>query len=75
MPISQIAIGSPAEFGQADTLKAALAEFISVLIFVFAGEGSGMAFSKTLKLFFHFICVTIFRSNARQLTRTMLLED
>ncbi|KAL4610418.1 aquaporin TIP1-2-like [Castanea sativa] len=46
MPISQIAIGSPAEFGQADTLKAALAEFISVLIFVFAGEGSGMAFNK-----------------------------
>ena len=46
MPISQIAFGSPAEFGQADTLKAALAEFISVLIFVFAGEGSGMAFSK-----------------------------
>jgi len=46
MPISQIAIGSPAEFGQADSLKAALAEFISVLIFVFAGEGSGMAFNK-----------------------------
>ncbi|KAK7852741.1 aquaporin TIP1-2 [Quercus suber] len=46
MPISQIAIGSPAEVGQADTLKAALAEFISVLIFVFAGEGSGMAFNK-----------------------------
>ncbi|KAK4606360.1 hypothetical protein RGQ29_000556 [Quercus rubra] len=46
MPISQIAFGSPAEFGQADTLKAALAEFISVLIFVFAGEGSGMAFNK-----------------------------
>lgn len=64
MPISQIAIGSPAEFGQAESLKAALAEFISVLIFVFAGEGSGMAFSKTLNIFFHFIYVTIFISNA-----------
>jgi aquaporin TIP len=46
MPISRIAIGSPAEFAQADPLKAALAEFISVLIFVFAGEGSGVAFNK-----------------------------
>ncbi|KAI4382364.1 hypothetical protein MLD38_008337 [Melastoma candidum] len=46
MPISRIAVGSPAEVGQADSLKAALAEFISVLIFVFAGEGSGMAFNK-----------------------------
>ncbi|KAI4304652.1 hypothetical protein MLD38_040131 [Melastoma candidum] len=46
MPISRIAIGSPAEIGQADALKAGLAEFISVLIFVFAGEGSGMAFNK-----------------------------
>lgn len=48
MPISKIAIGSPSEFGQADALKAALAEFISMLIFVFAGEGSGMAYSKSL---------------------------
>ncbi|MBA0669172.1 hypothetical protein Goklo_002018, partial [Gossypium klotzschianum] len=39
---------SPAEAGQADALKAALAEFISVLIFVFAGEGSGMAFTQLL---------------------------
>ncbi|CBI16192.3 hypothetical protein AAG906_032458 [Vitis piasezkii] len=46
MPIPRIALGSPAEAGQADALKAALAEFISVLIFVFAGEGSGMAFNK-----------------------------
>ncbi|OWM68831.1 aquaporin TIP1-1-like [Punica granatum] len=46
MPIMRIAIGNPAEVGQADALKAALAEFISVLIFVFAGEGSGMAFNK-----------------------------
>lgn len=45
-----IAIGNPAEFGQPDALKAGLAEFISMLIFVFAGEGSGMAFSKPLTL-------------------------
>ncbi|XP_065869447.1 aquaporin TIP1-2-like [Euphorbia lathyris] len=46
MPIRNIALGSPAEASQPDALKAALAEFISVLIFVFAGEGAGMAFSK-----------------------------
>ncbi|KAI7982849.1 Aquaporin TIP1-3 [Camellia lanceoleosa] len=46
MPISRIAVGSPAEASQPDALKAALAEFISMLIFVFAGEGAGMAFSK-----------------------------
>ncbi|XP_028757062.1 aquaporin TIP1-3 [Neltuma alba] len=46
MPISRIAIGGASEFSQADALKAALAEFISMLIFVFAGEGSGMAFNK-----------------------------
>lgn len=48
MAITSIAIGSPAEAGQPDALKAALAEFISMLIFVFAGEGSGMAFGKNL---------------------------
>lgn len=46
MPITSIAFGSPAEAGQPDALRAALAEFISMLIFVFAGEGSGMAFNK-----------------------------
>lgn len=46
MPISRIALGNPAEIGQADAIKAALAEFFSMLIFVFAGEGSGMAFNK-----------------------------
>ncbi|WCJ41179.1 tonoplast intrinsic protein 2 [Euphorbia peplus] len=46
MPISSIAFGSPAEASQPDALKAALAEFISMVIFVFAGEGSGMAFNK-----------------------------
>ncbi|KAI3695869.1 hypothetical protein L1987_78872 [Smallanthus sonchifolius] len=46
MPIYRIAIGSPAEASHPDTLKAGLSEFISTLIFVFAGEGSGMAYSK-----------------------------
>jgi aquaporin TIP len=46
MPVSRIAIGNPAEAFQANAVKAALAEFISTLIFVFAGEGSGMAFNK-----------------------------
>ncbi|KAM0948243.1 putative major intrinsic protein [Dioscorea sansibarensis] len=44
MPINKIAIGAPAEASHPDALRAALAEFISMLIFVFAGEGSGMAF-------------------------------
>jgi len=39
-------VGHYHETAQPDALKAALAEFISTLIFVFAGEGSGMAFSK-----------------------------
>lgn len=46
MPFRQIAVGRPQEATHPDTLKAGLAEFISTLIFVFAGEGSGMAFSK-----------------------------
>ncbi|KAK4759973.1 hypothetical protein SAY87_023104 [Trapa incisa] len=46
MPITRIAIGTPGEARDPGALKAALAEFISVLIFVFAGEGSGMAFNK-----------------------------
>nr|BAL41684.1 tonoplast intrinsic protein [Tulipa gesneriana] len=46
MPISRIAIGSPQEATQAGALKAALAEFISTLIFVYAGQGSGIAFGK-----------------------------
>ena len=46
MPISRIAIGHPGEASQPDALRAALAEFFSMIIFVFAGEGSGMAFSK-----------------------------
>ncbi|KAJ8636891.1 hypothetical protein MRB53_011158 [Persea americana] len=46
MPISRIAIGTPGEASHPDALKSALAEFFSTLIFVFAGEGSGMAFNK-----------------------------
>ncbi|KAB5552353.1 hypothetical protein DKX38_009664 [Salix brachista] len=46
MPIRDIAVGHYHEATQPDALRAALAEFISTLIFVFAGEGSGMAFSK-----------------------------
>ncbi|CAK9140149.1 unnamed protein product, partial [Ilex paraguariensis] len=42
----RIAIGNHHELRQSGSLKAALAEFISTLIFVFAGEGSGMAFNK-----------------------------
>ncbi|KAG6769753.1 hypothetical protein POPTR_006G121700v4 [Populus trichocarpa] len=46
MPIRNIAVGHYHEATQPDALRAALAEFISTLIFVFAGEGSGMAFAK-----------------------------
>ncbi|KAG5557725.1 hypothetical protein RHGRI_007843 [Rhododendron griersonianum] len=46
MPIYKIAVGNPGEASHPDALKAASAEFISMLIFVFAGEGAGMAFNK-----------------------------
>ena len=46
MPIRSIAVGRPEEATHPDALRAALAEFISTLIFVFAGSGSGMAFNK-----------------------------
>lgn len=46
MPIGNIAIGRPEEATHPDTLKAGLAEFISTLIFVFAGSGSGIAYNK-----------------------------
>ncbi|XP_061345715.1 probable aquaporin TIP-type isoform X1 [Gastrolobium bilobum] len=46
MPIRNIAIGRPEEATHPDTLKAALSEFISTLIFVFAGSGSSIAFNK-----------------------------
>ncbi|KAL3518447.1 hypothetical protein ACH5RR_021036 [Cinchona calisaya] len=46
VPFRRIAIGNYEEFRQPGAFKAALSELISTLIFVFAGEGSGMAFSK-----------------------------
>ncbi|CAN6807621.1 hypothetical protein Bca4012_002063 [Brassica carinata] len=46
MPIRNIAVGRADEATRPDALKAALAEFISTMIFVFAGSGSGMAFNK-----------------------------
>ncbi|TVU48386.1 hypothetical protein EJB05_08022 [Eragrostis curvula] len=46
MPIRNIAVGNTQEVYHPGALKAALAEFISTLIFVFAGQGSGVAFSK-----------------------------
>ncbi|KAJ4834846.1 Aquaporin TIP1-3 [Turnera subulata] len=46
MPLYRIAVGTPGEASQPDALRAALAEFFSMIIFVFAGQGSGMAFSK-----------------------------
>ena len=39
-------MGTPDEARHPDTLRSGLAEFISTLIFVFAGQGSGMAFAK-----------------------------
>lgn len=46
MAIYRIAVGTPGEASHPDALRAALAEFFSMIIFVFAGEGSGMAFNK-----------------------------
>ena len=46
MPINRIAIGEPSEASHPAALRAALAEFLSMAIFVFAGQGSTMAISK-----------------------------
>lgn len=43
-----IVIGDPGEASHPEALRAAFAEFISMVIFIFAGQGSGMAFSKIL---------------------------
>jgi aquaporin TIP len=57
MPVSRIAVGAPGELSHPDTAKAAVAEFISMLIFVFAGSGSGMAFSE----YNYYLLMVIFR--------------
>ncbi|KAF1860727.1 hypothetical protein Lal_00000140 [Lupinus albus] len=46
MAVYRIAIGSPREASHPAAIRAAFAEFFSMLIFVFAGQGSGMAYSK-----------------------------
>ncbi|CAJ1977714.1 unnamed protein product [Sphenostylis stenocarpa] len=46
MAVYRIAIGSPREASNPAAIRAAFAEFFSTLIFVFAGQGSGMAYSK-----------------------------
>jgi hypothetical protein len=64
MPVSRIAVGAPGELSHPDTAKAAVAEFISMLIFVFAGSGSGMAFSEYLNFMsIHCIVNTYVRTN------------
>ncbi|XP_057804520.1 probable aquaporin TIP-type [Salvia miltiorrhiza] len=45
VPLSRVAIGNRDEFRQPGALKAAVAEFISTLIFVFAGSGAGIAYN------------------------------
>lgn len=48
MPIHKFTLGSPGEASQPDAIKASFAEFFSMIIFVFAGQGSGLAFGKFL---------------------------
>ncbi|XP_059280435.1 aquaporin TIP1-3-like [Lycium ferocissimum] len=48
MPISKIAIGNFREITKHDALKAALAEFICVITFVFPAEGCALVFSKMI---------------------------
>lgn len=49
MAIYRIAIGSPREASNPAAIRAAFAEFFSMIIFVFAGQGSGMAYSEQSK--------------------------
>ncbi|PIN09615.1 Aquaporin (major intrinsic protein family) [Handroanthus impetiginosus] len=46
VPFRRLAIGNQDEFRQPGAIKAAVAEFISTLVFVFAGSGSGIAYNK-----------------------------
>ncbi|KAH6772722.1 gamma tonoplast intrinsic protein [Perilla frutescens var. hirtella] len=45
VPLRRVAIGNTDEFRQPGALKAAVAEFISTFIFVFAGSGAGIAYN------------------------------
>ncbi|XP_047982616.1 probable aquaporin TIP1-1 [Salvia hispanica] len=45
VPLRRVAIGNRDEFSQPGAIKAAVAEFISTLIFVFAGSGAGIAYN------------------------------
>lgn len=58
MPPRRYAIGRADEAAHPDTIRATLAEFISTLIFVFAGEGSVLAlgiYAYIPSLFFDFL--------------------
>ncbi|KAF8082557.1 hypothetical protein N665_0820s0015 [Sinapis alba] len=46
MAINRIAIGTSGEASHPDAIRAAFSEFFSMVIFVFAGQGSGMAYGK-----------------------------
>ncbi|KAG5077297.1 hypothetical protein JHK82_055992 [Glycine max] len=48
MAVDRIAIVSPREASNPAAIRAAFAELFSMLIFVFAGQGSGMAYSKLI---------------------------
>ncbi|KAG4907330.1 hypothetical protein JHK86_055814 [Glycine max] len=48
MAIDRIAIVSPREASNPAAIRAAFTELFSMLIFVFAGQGSGMAYSKLI---------------------------
>eukprot|EP00249_Psilotum_nudum_P009119 c21721_g1_i1 orf=679-1446(+) len=45
-PFERVAVGGREEFSHPGALKAALAEFLATGVFVFAGEGSVMAYAK-----------------------------
>ncbi|KAK9283245.1 hypothetical protein L1049_011481 [Liquidambar formosana] len=49
MPFSEISVGSFKDATSKEAIRQGFAEFISALIFVFAGQGSGMAFRKLTK--------------------------
>ncbi|PHT94879.1 Aquaporin TIP1-2 [Capsicum annuum] len=50
MPISRIFVGNLGEATKPDALKAALAEFISMIFFVFPAEGCVLLFTQMIKM-------------------------